>query len=127
MPAATSPPTRVPSRSSSLSKGGTIPRRRLARLLLALSARPRLLNLPIHSSRHPDQPNDASHDTVHNLAGSRVALRGAGEAQTETAVDDGDGDDDAPEPDVRVGPECAAVVLFEPEVVDVAEDGLEDD
>jgi len=90
--------------------------------LLSLPCKSGFLDLAVHSSGHPDEPDQACDDAVGDFAAAGVV----GELETETAVDDADGDDDAAEPDVGVGPGGAAAVVLEGDVVDVAEEGLED-
>jgi len=90
--------------------------------LLSLSRKSRFLDLAVHGRRHPDEPDQACDDAVGDFAAAGVVC----ELEAETAVDDADGDDDPAEPDVGVGPGGAAAVALEGNVVDVAEDGLED-
>lgn len=102
MSATTSTPTGLTSRASSWSKCRAVPWRRVVHLVLAFSTCPSLLDLPIHSSCHPNQPDHTSHDAIHNLTSSGVGLIGAGQHEAKTAINDGKGDDNAAEPDMDV-------------------------
>lgn len=104
-----------------------IPRRRVNIPLGA--GRPLPLRLSIDRREDIQQPDDPSHDTVRDdsplARRERPALTRPLQAQP--TIDDADGDDGAPEPDVAVGPDDAAAVLLEHDVVQEAEEGLEEE
>jgi hypothetical protein len=81
------------------------------------------LDLPKDSSSHPNQPNDARNYAIRNLAATRVVR----DLQAQTAIDDAESDQHAAEPQMRVRPDLAALVLLVHGVVDEAEDWLEEE
>ena len=81
------------------------------------------LQFAVYSAGDISQPHDSSNDTVCNLALLRV-LR---QSQTKSTVDDTQGDDDTTQPQVTVTPQDAAGVLLEHDVVEKAEEWLEEE
>lgn len=83
---------------------------------------PRPLHLAIDRRSNPDQPHNRRHNCIRNHARLAVVCQ----PQPQATVDDAQRDKDAAEPDMPVRPYDAAGVLFEGEVVEQAEDWLQD-
>ena len=77
----------------------------------------------IDYNHNPKNPDSACHDAVCD-DGTRAL---SSQVETEKTVDEPDRDDDAPEPDVHVCVKRDILVAFILEVVDVAQDGLDDE
>ena len=84
---------------------------------------PRPPHLPKDSSSHPSQPEHRRNNAVRDFAPPGVIC----ELQAEATVYDAESDEDTPDPDVRVGPDLSALVLFEVTMVDDAQDRLEEE
>lgn len=79
--------------------------------------------MPPHDNGHPDEPHRPGDDAVRDLPLDRVPAQ----HEAEAAVDDAQREDEPAPPDVRDGPDGAALVLFVHVVVDEAADGLENE
>lgn len=72
---------------------------------------------------HPDEPDNAGHYAVGDLAGAGVV----GEPQAKTTIDDPESNDDATQPEMGIRSCLATLMLLEESVVDEARDGLEEE
>lgn len=92
------------------------------------SARPRAFPLAVDGREDVKQAHDAC---CYGVADDCTLARGheaslLRKTETKTAVHDSEENDDAAKPDVAVRPDCACVVTLEEDVVQEAEQGLED-
>ena len=98
----------------------------------------RILRRPLHTrhlpppltnngSCYPSKPYDTRNNTVNNHAGFRGHAHCVSQLETKPTVDDTESDCETADPDMRVRPECSVRVLVEHDVVEPAEDGLEEE
>lgn len=90
-------------------------------LSLPLSSCP--FDFSVHRSCHPDEPDNARNDSIRDLAGASVV----GQLKTKSTIDDAEGDQDSPKPEVSVRPDLSSLVFLEHDVMEDAENGLEEE